>query len=138
MTEPSKALAELTRQHEALRAMMDRCEQLADQIDAGRADCGVLVEEVIQLRAAFDAHHRFEEEVLRPILRSLGELGDLRVEPVLADHIDEHRDLRDRLDGPTGELRATLDRLRAHLWGEERYLLASRASPARADSHSRG
>jgi hypothetical protein len=43
-----------------------------------------------------------------------------------ADHVDEHRALRHRLDGPTAELRATLYELRAHLAGEERYFLTSR------------
>jgi hypothetical protein len=126
MTEPSEVLAELVRQHEMLRASMDQCEQLADRVDAGRGDIGALVREVARLRGAFEAHNHFEEQVLRPILRTLDAFGDVRIEYMFADHVDEHRALRHRLDGPTAELRVTLYQLRAHLAGEERYFLSAR------------
>ena len=50
---------------------------------------------------------------------------------MFADHVQEHRALRHRLDGPTGELRAALYGLRAHLAGEERYLDVRRAASMR-------
>ena len=45
---------------------------------------------------------------------------------MVADHVQEHRALLHRLDGPTGELRATVYSLRAHLAREERHFLATR------------
>lgn len=126
MTEPSKALDELLRQHEMLRAAMDDCELLADRVDAGHGNLGELVREVTALRQAFEAHNHYEEQVLRPILRALDAFGETRIEYMFADHVQEHRALRHRLDGPTAELRATLYGLRAHLAGEERYFLSAR------------
>jgi iron-sulfur cluster repair protein YtfE (RIC family) len=125
MTEPSQALEELVRQHEMLRAMMEACEQLADNVDRGRGEVGALVREVAKLRERFEAHNQFEEHVLRPILRTLDAFGDVRVEYMVADHIGEHRALCHRLDGPTAELRAVLHELRAHLAGEERWFLSA-------------
>lgn len=126
MTKPSHALDELVRQHEMLRASMDECEQLADRIDAGRGDISALVREVGSLREAFEAHNQFEERILRPILHGLDAFAEARIEHMCADHVAEHRALRDRLDGPTAELRATLYQLRAHLAAEERYFLSVR------------
>jgi iron-sulfur cluster repair protein YtfE (RIC family) len=126
MTEPSQALAELIQQHEMLRAKMDRCEQLANDVDRGRGDFVALVREVAELRETFAAHNQFEEQVLRPILRTIDAFGEVRVAHMFADHVDEHRALRYRLDAPTSELRATLYQLRAHLAGEERYFLSAR------------
>lgn len=125
-TTPSRLLAELKHQHEMLRAMMDRCEQLADDLDRGRVQPLDLTREVAKLRVAFDAHNKFEEQLLRPILRDNDAFGAVRLEQMVADHIDEHRAMRRQLDGPTGELRATLYELRAHLATEERYFLSSR------------
>ncbi|MGE5186465.1 MAG: hemerythrin domain-containing protein [Acidobacteriota bacterium] len=122
---PSRLLAELQHQHEKLRAMMDRCEQLADDLDRGGAQASELTREVAKLRLAFDAHNRFEEQLLRPVLRDLDAFGTVRLEQMVADHVEEHRAMRQQLDGPTGELRATLYELRAHLAAEERYFLSS-------------
>ena len=116
---------ELMQQHDALRAHMDRCEQLADDLDAGRAPDGVLTSEVASLRVAFDAHNQFEERWLRPVL--LDAFDDMRVDRMFADHVGEHREMRQHFgDGPIGELRAALDNLRAHLAAEERYFASSR------------
>jgi iron-sulfur cluster repair protein YtfE (RIC family) len=122
---PSKLLAELKQQHDHLRQMMDRCEQLADELDAGKADAADLTREVSKLRIAFDAHNRFEEQLLRPMLRELDAFADVRIDQMVTDHIDEHRAMRRHLDGPTMELRASLYELRAHLAAEERYFLSS-------------
>ena len=125
-TTPSKLLAELVHQHQALRAMMDRCEQLADELDAGRAQASEVTREIAKLRVAFDAHNRFEEQLLRPVLRELDAFGDVRIDQMVDDHVQEHRTIRGGLDGPTAELRASLYELRAHLAAEERYFLSSR------------
>ncbi len=126
MSSPSRLLAELLQQHTALRAMIDRCEQIADELDVGRAQPGDLTREVAKLRVAFDAHNAFEEQLLRPVLREADAFGEVRVEQMVADHVDEHRAMRRQLDGPTAELRAVLYELRAHLVAEERYFLSSR------------
>jgi len=126
MIEPSQAREVLVEQHSTLREMMDDCEHLADEVDAGRGKLLALVRSVAALRAAFEAHNHFEEQTLRPMLHDLDAFGDVRIEHMLADHVDEHRVLRHRLDGPTAELRATLYALRAHLAGEERDYLSRR------------
>jgi hypothetical protein len=126
MSNPSVLLAELSQQHEALRAIMDHCEQLADDLDRGKAQASELTLEIAKLRVAFDAHNKFEEQLLRPVLREVDAFGAVRIEQMIADHIDEHRAMRHHLDGPTAELRSTLYELRAHLAAEERYFLSSR------------
>lgn len=126
MTQPSQALDELAREHEMLRVNMDQCEHLADLVDDGLGDLAELVRQVAALREAFEAHNHYEEQILRPILRELDAFGEARIEYLFADHLQEHRALRDHLDGPTGELRTTLDDLRAHLAAEEHYFLSAR------------
>jgi len=111
-------LRELIDQHDALRVLMDDCEQAADDIDARRGDLGHLSREVTKLRVAFEAHNLYEDTVMPAILRDA--VGDVRVSHMVADHLDEHRALRDRLNGPPAELRAALYLLRAHLAAEER------------------
>lgn len=123
---PSELLDQLLQQHERLRVMMDRCEQLADQLDAGVVQPSELTREVLELRAAFDAHNRFEEELLQPMLRELDAFADVRIERMVEDHLHEHRSIRDHLDGPTAELRGSLYELRAHLAAEERYFVTAR------------
>jgi len=124
---PSKLLTELMKQHEAIRAIMDRCEALADELDDGRGDPSQLTREVAKLRLAFDAHNRFEEQLLRPVLREIDAFGDVRIDRMIADHIGEHHAVREQLgDGPTAMLRSAIDTLRVHLQAEERYFLSSK------------
>lgn len=126
-TTPSKLLAELLSQHEALRKMMDRCEELADELDVGKGDPIALTREVAKLRLAFDAHNRFEEQLLRPVLREMDAFGDVRIERMFIDHVTEHREMRAQLGtDATNALRATIDSLRVHLQAEERYFLSSK------------
>jgi hypothetical protein len=124
---PSKLLTELSKQHDALRAMIDACEKLADELDAGEGDPSLLTREVAKLRVAFDAHNKFEEQLLRPVLREIDAFGEVRIERMIADHIGEHHAVREHLgDGPVAVLRAALDQLRVHLQAEERYFLSSK------------
>jgi hypothetical protein len=123
---PSDALAELIAQHEALRALMDRCEQLAAELDAGDGDMEALAREVGKLRIAFDAHNEFEERLLGPVLRELDSFGDVRIDRMVGDHIDEHRAVHLRLAGSTGEMRDAIVQLRVHLEAEEHHFLTSR------------
>ena len=127
---PSKLLTELMKQHDALRAIMDRCEQLADALDEGRGDleaAAQLTREVAKLRLAFDAHNKFEEQLLRPVLREIDAFGDVRIDRMIADHVGEHHAVREQLgEGPTAMLRSAIDTLRVHLQAEERYFLSSK------------
>lgn len=124
---PSKLLTELMKQHDALRSIIDRCEAMADDLDEGRGDPSQLTREVAKLRLAFDAHNKFEEQLLRPVLRELDAFGDVRIDRMIADHIGEHHAVREQLgEGPTAILRAAIDTLRVHLQAEERYFLSSK------------
>jgi iron-sulfur cluster repair protein YtfE (RIC family) len=126
---PSRALAELAEQHARLRERMDRCEELADGLDAGRIEPAQLLREVAQLRLALDAHNQFEEALLRPVLLDADWLGAVRVSRMVEDHTREHRAMGHQLASPatpTSELRATIAGLRAHLDGEETYFLTRR------------
>lgn len=124
---PSKLLSELLAQHDGLRKIMDRCEELADQLDAGKGDAVALTREIAKLRLAFDAHNKFEEQLLRPVLREIDAFGDVRIERMFSDHVSEHRAMRLQLgDDTTNALRGAIDSLRVHLQAEERYFLSSK------------
>jgi iron-sulfur cluster repair protein YtfE (RIC family) len=126
---PSTARAELIAQHDSLRLMMDTCEELADALDADpSSDPTPLTRELARLRLAFDAHNRFEEQLLRPVLLAHDEYGAVRIDRMVEDHVHEHRAIGDRLESPaTASLRDVIETLRAHLDAEERYLLTSQA-----------
>jgi hypothetical protein len=124
---PSGALGELAAQHAMLRELIERCDELADQVDAGAANAGRLVDEVARLRVAFDAHNQFEEQLLRPLLLDADWMGAVRVARMVEDHVEEHRAMRGSLaDGPTAALRDVLASLRDHLTAEERYFVSPR------------
>jgi iron-sulfur cluster repair protein YtfE (RIC family) len=125
---PSRALAELISQHDSLRVMMDLCEDLADTLDVHPdGDPTMLTRELSRLRLAFDAHNKFEEQLLRPVLLEHDSFGAVRIQRMVEDHVHEHRTIGERLSSPaTAALRDVIETLRAHLDAEERYLLSSR------------
>lgn len=124
---PKHALTELIHQHDQLRDIIYRCEALADELDAGKAEPSTLLAEVARLRVLFDVHNKYEETLLRPILREADAFGEVRIERMVSDHVNEHRTMRENLGSPlTAELRATLEQLKFHLATEERYFLSSR------------
>ncbi len=94
---------ELQAQHETLREMIERCEALADELDAGRGDPLRLWREVARLRAAFQIHRTFEG----PLRRS----GTIVAPTVRSGY-------RTR-SGQAHALRDVLASLRAHLAMEE-------------------
>ena len=126
MIEPGEALRELLAQHDNLRAIMDRCLELADNIDRGSEERDLLVGEAARLRVAFAAHNGHEESVIPAILRDLDAFGEVRVASMLEDHAAEHASLRLRLEGPTTGLRAAVRELREHLATEEEVYLCAR------------
>jgi hypothetical protein len=122
---PSRARDTLAAQHAMLREMIGRCEDLADEVDAGTAGASQLLREVARLRIAFDEHNQFEEQLLRPLLLDVDWLGAVRVSRMVEDHVEEHRAMRLGLAAtPTGDLRGVLASLRDHLATEERYFLS--------------
>lgn len=122
---PSRALDTLAAQHAALRERIDRCDELADEVDAGAGDAAQLLREVARLRIAFDEHNQFEEQLLRPLLLDVEWLGAVRVSRMVEDHVEEHRAMRVGLAAtPTDDLRGVLASLREHLAAEERYFLS--------------
>ena len=122
---PSAALDTLAAQHAALHERIERCDALADEVDIGMTEPGRLVDEVLQLRGAFDEHNRFEEQLLRPLLLDADWSGAVRISRMVEDHVEEHRAMQRGLAAtPTGELRRVLASLRDHLRSEERYLLS--------------
>jgi hypothetical protein len=131
----SRTFPALLEQHDALRVLMDDCEELADEIDRTRGSQRELARKVDELRVAFEAHNQVEEQSLRSILSGCAcdSRGAKTLDAMVADHLHEHRMIAQRLDGSTGELRATLYELRAHLVAEERCL-----APAITDSQSGG
>jgi hypothetical protein len=127
-----RARAELAAQHSVLRGMIDRCEELADELDAGRMSPLQLAREVARLRLAFDAHNRFEEQLLRPVLLDDDGRAGVRLDRMCEEHVDQHRAIRGQLaTSTTSDLRAVIADLRAHLDAEERYFVAP--GPLRED-----
>ena len=124
---PGRALAELKAQHDALRGMMDRCEELIVELEAGRSGPTQLTREVARLRLAFEAHNPFEEQLLRPVLNEQDPFAAARIDRMIDDHVNEHRTMRQQLGTvETRDLRDVIETLRAHLDAEERYLLSAK------------
>ena len=124
---PSHILSELIAQHDALREIMDRCEDLANDVEKRDADPTPLTREIARLRTTFDAHNHFEEAILRPVLIAEDPFGAVRVDRMVEDHVHEHAAMRARLGAPAIDaLRDIIETLRAHLAAEERYLLTSK------------
>ena len=124
---PRQVLAALTEQHLMLRNRIVQCELLADDVDEGHTSSRVLWEAVDALRQALDAHNRFEERSLKPMLRELDAFGDIRLERMYLEHMSEHLVLNDRLyAGTTSMLRAALIELREHLDEEDRMFVSPR------------
>lgn len=128
-----QALRELAAQHAALRALIARCQDLADELDAGRIEAAPLVDAVGALRRAFDAHNQLEEQLLRPVLLSTGRLGAVQIGRMAHDHTEAHRAMRRGLE-PTASspLRDVLDSLCAHLDAEDRYFAIPDGAPGDA------
>ncbi len=121
---PERAVAELRAQHDLLRGMMDQCEELADALDAGSQGFTQLTRQVARLRLAFEAHNKFEEQLLRPVL--FGAHAAHVIEHLFEDHVQDHRAMRKQLaTTETTGLREVIASMRRHLDAEERYLLAA-------------
>jgi hypothetical protein len=124
---PGRLLAQLMSQHDRLRSHIFECETLCDRLDAGEDVAVRLARAVQRLRLLFDAHNRFEEVLLRPVLAAADGFGDVRIDRMVDAHVAEHRELAVALAGEVAQpLRELLRVLRQHLAEEEKYFLTSR------------
>lgn len=126
---PSATLRDLLAQHAELRDRVAVCELLIGRLESGAegAGAGALALEVAKLRLAFDAHNRYEERLLRPVLIEADAFGPVRIDTMIAEHVREHRAVSATLDDASLDaLRATLETLTRHLDEEERYFLSSK------------
>ena len=124
---PSQALAMLREQHDQLRVLADECEALAAPVAADREITTDLRRAVAKLRIAWEAHNRYEESVLAPILLATDAFGELRVEEMVRGHRHEHVLVRSTMTPTTvRELRSVLALLRRHLAEEEAFFLTNR------------
>ena len=81
-------------QQDALRDLMGRCEELADELDAGRGNLVRLRRAVALLRAAFNDHRAFEDQVPSSA-RVSDPSGSVRVVRIHDEnHDDERRAIR--------------------------------------------
>jgi iron-sulfur cluster repair protein YtfE (RIC family) len=126
-TLPSGALRELLDQHAELRRYVEECEALMDHFEDGEPVAGDLAKAVAKLRIAFEAHNKYEESILRPVLIAADAFGPVRVDQMVEEHIREHRAVKATLGEATvASLRETFAALRKHLGEEERYFLSSK------------
>ncbi len=127
METPGKLLRDLLQQHEQIRSLIRRCDELLDLTERDASQVQELVLAVARLRWAVESHNRVEEQLLSPVLREADSFGDVRVEHMVEAHRREHAQIGERLDKPVVDsLRQTLGLLREHLETEERYFLTSR------------
>jgi Hemerythrin HHE cation binding domain len=144
-------LEELLRQHDVIRDLCARCDELVEAVEqtpSQIAPVGQLVSAVARLRWAVSTHNRLEEQMLSPMLQSApaaepgaraeaGATGPHAgccavaasppLEQRVAAHRAEHHDLGLRLERLNlDSLRETLRILREHLEDEECHFLAPR------------
>lgn len=121
-----RAIAELKAQHNVLRGMMERCESFADELDKGCCGPLQLMREVERLRLAFEAHNKFEEQMLRPIL--FAGIDNATIDRKIDEHVQAHRAMRQGLASTeTAMLREVIDAMRAHLDTEESFIASATA-----------
>lgn len=127
----SHVRTELRAQHDILRALMDRCEQLSGGLHCDRDTSIQLPREVARLRIALDVHNKYEELLLRPLLLAKGAFTSACIDRMMGDHIDERRLARARVDMTgAGMPPAAIATLRTLLDTEEAYLLPAAGSHA--------
>jgi hemerythrin-like domain-containing protein len=125
----SSVLAELSRQHDELRALLAGCEAAAEQIEqTGSREGRPLVRAATALLEALTDHNAEEEQQLRPILLEADAFGEVRVEQMIDEHVAEHAQMVKALrevvlieaaDQAARAVRPCLARIRRHLDAEE-------------------
>jgi hypothetical protein len=129
--DPSEARQLLLAQHEGLRRLLEQAEVLARQFVACEPVAAALDRALVDLRAAFDEHNRFEASLLEPMLRARDVVGPRRVERMIEEHSEEHRVftafLARRVAEVAPELPDFVEEICAHMEAEERTFLSPKA-----------
>jgi len=129
---PRRALDEIETQHQQLRDLMARCDELADAVGAGRLGILALGRPVAHLREAFEAHNRYEEQLLRPALLRGHALDHTRIQRMVDEHVGEHRAMGAALETTqTSALRDVIHIMRTHITAEERFFATAVALASR-------
>ena len=131
--ETRRALTQILREHEELRARLDEIDSLLARIEAGLPEAiGALRDRGLALYEHLRDHIDWEEHILAPILRAQGEDGARRAAALEREH-EEQRELLAFLGGrlaqgrrPTElvvrELRSLLESLREDMAREDAML----------------
>ncbi len=126
--EPSKARKRLLAEHDALRTLLARAEQIAADILRGAAAPTALRDVLQMCRNEFAAHNASEEELLGPILKHDFAWGQARIDRMFEEHRAEHAEIRAALTGPDLRVAPRIAELRemieAHMAAEERTFLS--------------
>ncbi len=134
---PSEVRRQVLREHQGLRAQLERIEALADDLRRGERDAGDrrgLRERVEQLARAVEAHERLEDELLGPALEESTNWRKVCIADMHRYHETQRREVATTLqvlrnpEADAARLARAVGRLvrvlRADLECEERDLLA--------------
>ena len=125
----SEARAQLLREHQELRGLVERALSAAAGFRSGAVSAGELRQALDDLRHAFAAHNASEEALLRPILAVDPSWGPARIARMLEEHGAEHAAMRAALGGDDDAVATTLPDLAedidAHMEAEERTFLSA-------------
>ncbi len=126
---PSAIRSALLDDHVRLRRLLRDLEELAARFLTGEEVAPTLRERAASFRRALDAHNAIEEGHLEPLLRTIDAWGEIRVDEMFIDHLEEHKALL--LAVSAVDVRALAraipvfaDDLRAHMELEERTFLS--------------
>lgn len=124
---PAAVRATLLAQHGQLRELFDQAQTLARRREADPEDAAGLDELLAEIGRVFEAHNRYEEAILRPMLLALDGLGAARVDRMLEEHAGEHRAFAEHLATEAARSAAALsdfvEEVEAHMAAEERVFL---------------
>lgn len=90
---PSAIRRALLDDHIRLRRLLRDLEEVAGRMLAGEPVSQELRATALMFRRALDAHNTIEEAHLKPLLQSVDAWGDVRVDQMLIDHLEEHKSL---------------------------------------------
>jgi hypothetical protein len=122
---------ELLAEHADLRKRIDEAREAAVAVSSGRSNHGHLQSLTDDLAGALRAHNDREEELLGEVLPTLDAWGHVRREIMTEQHISEHGELADAVEGLDSLFQrtareafiATLDRVLEHMEREEKTVL---------------
>ncbi len=100
-----------------LEALADRCETLADDVDAGRCMPAELSAAIAHLRAELDRHGEVKLRALRSRSHMAAAIAEEQIERHVRSYLEERRGHLHAV-GATGELREVLGLLRVRLEAE--------------------